>query len=85
MASKDKNGRLFWVEVSLKRAVIGGQDRVLAIVRDITARKQAEEELKTTVASLENIIASSVDPIAIVDAHGRFTRWNQAAEQVYGF
>ncbi len=28
--SKDKNGRLFWVEVSLKRAVIGGQDRVLA-------------------------------------------------------
>ena len=83
--AKDKNGRLFWVEVSLKRAVIGGQDRVLAIVRDITARKQAEEELKTTVASLENIIASSVDPITIVDAHGRFTRWNQAAEQVYGF
>jgi diguanylate cyclase (GGDEF)-like protein/PAS domain S-box-containing protein len=82
---KDKNGRLFWVEVSLKRAVIGGQDRVLAIVRDINARKHGEEELKTTVASLENIIASSVDPIAIVDAHGRFTRWNQAAEQAYGF
>jgi len=83
--AKDKNGRLFWVEVSLKRAVIGGQDRVLAIVRDITARKHAEEELKTSLASLENIIASSVDPIAIVDAHGRFTRWNQAAAQVYGF
>ncbi|MGO9578707.1 MAG: PAS domain S-box protein [Desulfobaccales bacterium] len=83
--SKDKNGRLFWVEVSLKRAVIGGQDRVLAIVRDISARKQAEEELRTSVASLENIIASSVDPITIVDAHGHFTRWNQAAEQVYGF
>ncbi|OGR25669.1 MAG: hypothetical protein A2139_06670 [Desulfobacca sp. RBG_16_60_12] len=83
--AKDKNGRGFWVEVSLKRAVIGGQDRVLAIVRDITARKQAEEELKTSVASLENIIASSVDPITIVDAHGHFTRWNQAAEQVYGF
>jgi diguanylate cyclase (GGDEF)-like protein/PAS domain S-box-containing protein len=83
--AKDKHGRGFWVEVSLKRAVIGGQDRVLAIVRDITARRHAEEELKTTVASLENTITSSVDPIAIVDAHGRFTRWNQAAEQVYGF
>ena len=53
--------------------------------RDITARKQAEEEIKTTVAFLENIIASSVDPIAIVDEHGRFTRWNQAAEEVYGY
>ena len=82
---KDKNGRLFWVEVSLKRAVIGGQERVLAIVRDNTARKQAEEEINTTVAFLENIIASSVDPIAIVDGHGRFTRWNQAAAEAYGY
>ena len=82
---KDKNGRLFWVEVSLNRAVIGGQERVLAIVRDNTARKQAEEEINTTVAFLENIIASSVDPIAIVDQHGRFTRWNQAAAEAYGY
>jgi diguanylate cyclase (GGDEF)-like protein/PAS domain S-box-containing protein len=83
--AKDRDGRLFWVEVSLKAAVIGGQDRVLAIVRDISARKQGEEELKTSLAFLENIIASSVDPITIVDAHGHFTRWNQAAEEFYGF
>ena len=53
--------------------------------RDITARKQAEEEIKTTCAFLENTITSSVDPIAIVDEHGRFTRWNQAAAEVYGY
>ena len=53
--------------------------------RDVTARKRAEAEIHTTVASLENIIASSVDPIAIVDDHGRFTRWNQAAAEVYGY
>ena len=53
--------------------------------RDVTARRQAEAEIHTTVAFLENIIASSVDPIAIVDAHGRFTRWNQAAAEVYGY
>ena len=53
--------------------------------RDVTARKQAEAEIHTTVAFLENIIASSVDPIAIVDEHGRFTRWNQAAAEVYGY
>ncbi|MHC4721292.1 MAG: PAS domain-containing protein [Planctomycetota bacterium] len=36
---RHKSGRLFRAEVSLKRARIGGQDRMLAIVRDITDRK----------------------------------------------
>lgn len=53
--------------------------------RDITARKQAEAEIETTCAFLENTITSSVDPIAIVDEHGRFTRWNQAAAEAYGY
>lgn len=44
--AKHKTGRLFWVEVNLKRAVIGGADRLLAIVRDISGRKQTEEKLK---------------------------------------
>ena len=52
---------------------------------DITARKQAEEEIATTCAFLENTITSSVDPMAIVDEHGRFTRWNQAAAEAYGY
>jgi PAS domain S-box-containing protein len=36
---RHKSGRLFRAEVSLKRARISGQDRMLAIVRDITDRK----------------------------------------------
>lgn len=43
---KDREGRLFWVEVSLKKVILQGKDRVLAIVRDISARKNAEENLK---------------------------------------
>ncbi|MDX2109223.1 MAG: PAS domain S-box protein [Verrucomicrobiota bacterium] len=35
----------FWVEVSLKATVIGGQKRVLAVVRDISERKQAEDAI----------------------------------------
>ncbi len=42
---KNKAGRSFWVEVNLKGAVIGGNDRLLAVVRDITERKQLEEQL----------------------------------------
>ena len=44
--AKDRSGRLFWVEVNMKGAIIGGEYKVLAVVRDITERKIAEEENK---------------------------------------
>jgi PAS domain S-box-containing protein len=37
---KRKDNKQIWVEVNLKSAVIMGQNRVLAVVRDITKRKQ---------------------------------------------
>ena len=43
---KGKSGRTFWVEVNLKLAVIEGEERVLAIIRDISERKKAAEFLK---------------------------------------
>jgi len=42
--AKDSSGRLFWVEVNMKGAVIGGKYRVLAVCRDISERKAAEEK-----------------------------------------
>ena len=44
--SRRKNGEDFWVEVALRAAEIGGEDRVLAVVRDISARKQMEDRLR---------------------------------------
>jgi PAS domain S-box-containing protein len=40
------NGDFFWGEVRLKAVVIGGEKRVLAVVRDITERKRAVEKLR---------------------------------------
>jgi len=51
--AKHKSGRLFWVEVGMRSAVVGERERLLVVVRDITARKQAEEKLKQTVANLK--------------------------------
>ena len=45
--AKDNSGRQFWVEVNVRRALISGQYRLLAVVRDITERKLAEEQLIT--------------------------------------
>ena len=44
--ARRRDGELFWVEVSLKKTIIAGQDAVLASVRDITDRRQLETELR---------------------------------------
>lgn len=43
---KKKGGELFWTEVSLTASHIGGEGRVLAVVRDITDRKEIEKRLQ---------------------------------------
>ncbi|MHC9540041.1 MAG: PAS domain S-box protein [Vulcanimicrobiota bacterium] len=44
--ARHKSGRLFWVEVSMKRSDIGGVSSLFVSVRDITARKEAENALR---------------------------------------
>jgi PAS domain S-box-containing protein len=44
---KNKDGSLHWDEVCLKRAVIAGQPRLLAVAREITERKLAEDALRS--------------------------------------
>jgi len=46
--AKKQNGESFWTEVSLQSLQIDGEDQLLAVVRDITNRRQAEEALRTS-------------------------------------
>jgi diguanylate cyclase (GGDEF)-like protein/PAS domain S-box-containing protein len=43
---KTKDGRLFWAEISMRRATFGGQEFVLSTAREISRRKEAEGQLK---------------------------------------
>ncbi len=54
--ARRKDNSLFWAEVNLKPADIGGCQRLLAVVHDITARKQAENELQRYRHHLEEMI-----------------------------
>lgn len=42
--NKRKNGELFWSEVSVQTITLDGEQRILAVVHDITQRKQDEAE-----------------------------------------
>ncbi len=41
--SRRKGGHRFWCEVALRLTEIGGEDRILAVVRDVDDRKRMEE------------------------------------------
>ncbi|WP_066627294.1 PAS domain-containing sensor histidine kinase [Labilibacter marinus] len=66
--SKSKSGDIFWVEVSLKKVELNGQEHIIAIARDINEKKKAEQELFETKNLLEASIAQSSSGILIADA-----------------
>ncbi len=57
--ARDKFGRQFWVEVSLRQGNIDGKECVLAWVRDISERKQADEALRLSEETFRSIVDSS--------------------------
>jgi PAS domain S-box-containing protein len=44
--SRKKDGSLFWTEVSMRRALVGGEERIIVLVRDITERKRSQELIR---------------------------------------
>ena len=75
-----KNGNRFWVEVSshIVRNPDNHRLEVIQIVRDISKRHEAEEELRLSQNFLNSIIEQSPNSLWISDAQGNLIRINQA-------
>ena len=79
------DGSVFEVEVSLNRIELDEQAILLAIVRDITQRKQAEEALSESEERFRSAFDSAPIGMALVAPTGRWLRVNQSLCHIVGF
>jgi PAS domain S-box-containing protein len=71
----------FYVDVSLSRIELRGEPYLQAIARDITDRKQADEQIAEQAALLDE----AQDAILVRDLKGKILFWNKGAERMYGW
>src|SRR4029077_10321755 len=57
---------------------------VVLVFRDITEKKQTEEETRRQKELLQLILGSIADGVVVADANGKFLLFNEAAEQALG-
>ncbi len=75
-------------EIPIELSVSDYQDREgfrgVALIRDITGRNQASVELERAHAGTKQLLEAIPSILVGVDADGRVTTWNSAAERVLG-
>ena len=82
--AKASNGRLFPVEVSLNSASIGKKNVVLAVVREITERKQAEARIQGLLREQQVIFENAHVGICMVRRR-QIVRCNQRLAEMFGY
>jgi len=83
---KRKGGSFFWASItSITQKDEGGKTRFINVVKDITKRKQAEEELLRERDYSESIVNSLPGAFFLFDDTGIFVRWNKNFEKVSGY
>jgi PAS domain S-box-containing protein len=78
-------GNIKTVLLSAELIEINQQTCVLTVSKDITERKQAENDLLERESQYRNLVETSQDMIWSVDLEGRFTFVNGAVKQMYGY
>jgi PAS domain S-box-containing protein len=98
MPVRRKDGSIFPADITVSHLKLDGRPCMAGFFRDITERKQAENELNTYRENLEQLVAErtatvqqqariidqSHDSIVATDLDGIITSWNSGAERQFG-
>ena len=81
--ARDVGGRLFWVEVTIRAALISDKKQLIVVVRDIEAQKKAARALRQSEERYRTVV--NLSPDAIVVYHGGImVMANRSALRLYG-
>ena len=80
-----KDGTVVEVEIGASTISYDGQKAICATVRDITARKRAEEALRRSEERFRSLVRYASDIIVILDGSGEILYESPAVERVLGF
>jgi PAS domain S-box-containing protein len=80
-----KDGTIFPVEVTGTPFLYRGEPHILCILRDITERQRAFDELREKEEQYRAVFQASVDGLAINDAQGNLVEVNQAFAAMHGY
>ena len=83
--ARRKNGEFLWTEVSLKNTEIGGDMRIVAVVRDISERKESQEIIMRSEERFRSIIQFLTDIILIIDKDILITYESPSCSQLLGY
>ncbi|WP_375505987.1 PAS domain S-box protein, partial [uncultured Nostoc sp.] len=80
-----KDGTLIDVEVKGTTCTYNGKPHVLAIVRDITARKRTEEALRQSEVQYRDLVQTANCVILRWDGNGKIIFLNDYGQRIFGF
>ena len=81
---RKKDATVFPVEISAGTFELAGRRVLCGVVRDITERKQSEEKLKDSEATLRSIIDSATESVLLMQIDGTILAANRAAAERLG-
>ena len=79
--SRTKAGAPVWLEVRMQRTEVAGRTRVVALLRDVSSRKAAEQEIQKLTLAVEQSPAS----VMITDPEGFIEYVNPKFTEVTGY
>lgn len=84
--ARQLSGRVFWVEVNMRKVDIVGRERLVVTLRDISKRKHAENELRRSEERFRTVLGNSKDPVYCLSLPTlTYDYISPAVEQVLGF